>query len=107
LQVHTTTTKHHHYHPQAEASEVRRLLEEASAQVTAQAAELEAAGTAAEGQAAELAAAQKQLSSAIASLDAAQASTSEQSELISSLKVENTGALSDQGSGGWQCTQSV
>lgn len=76
---------------QAEAGEVRRMLEEASAQVAQQAEALEKAGSESEGKAAELASAQKQLSSAIASLDSANANLAEQTELISSLKVENTG----------------
>lgn len=76
---------------QAEAGEVRRMLEEASAQVAQQAEELTKLGSDSDEKAAELKSAQAQLSTAIASLDTANADLAEQTELISSLKVENTG----------------
>ena len=79
--------------PQAEAGEVRRMLEEASSQVAQQAEALDKLGTEGEERAAELANAQAQLNTAIASLDSANANLSEQTELISTLNVENTGGF--------------
>lgn len=67
------------------------MLEEASSQVTQQAEALEKLGADAEERAAELATAQAQLSTAIASLDSTNANLADQTELISTLKVENTG----------------
>lgn len=67
------------------------MLEEASAQVAQQAEELTKLGSDSDEKAAELKSAQAQLSTAIASLDTANADLAEQTELISSLKVENTG----------------
>jgi Tfp pilus assembly protein FimV len=69
------------------------MLEEASAQVTQQAEALDKLGSDADSRAAELEKAQAQLSTALASLDTSKANLEESTELISSLKVENTGAL--------------
>jgi hypothetical protein len=70
------------------------MLEEASAQVAQQAEALTKLGSNSDEKAAELKSAQAQLSTAIASLDTANADLAEQTELISSLKVENTGEAS-------------
>jgi Tfp pilus assembly protein FimV len=70
------------------------MLEEASAQVAQQAEALTKLGSDSDEKAAELKSAQAQLSTAIASLDTANADLAEQTELISSLKVENTGEAS-------------
>jgi len=67
------------------------MLEEASSQVAQQAEALTKLGSDAEEKSAELATAQAQLSTAIASLDSTNANLAEQTELISTLNVENTG----------------
>jgi chromosome segregation ATPase len=70
---------------------VRRMLEEASAQVTQQAEALSSMGSDADEKAAELASAQEQLSNAIASLDSANASVEQQTHIIQQLQMESTG----------------
>lgn len=76
------------------------MLEEASAQVAQQAEALDKLGSDSDSKAAELASAQKQLSSALASLESTKSDLSDQTELISSLNVENTGVRGG-GGGGW------
>lgn len=76
---------------QAEAGEVRRMLEEASAQIAQQAQALGNMGDDVEQKAAELAVTQAQLKSALTSLDNANASIAESQEIISSLKLEGSG----------------
>lgn len=70
---------------------MRRMLEEASAQVTQQAEALSSMGSDADEKAAELASAQEQLSNAIASLDSANASVEQQTQIIQQLQMESTG----------------
>jgi hypothetical protein len=69
------------------------MLEEASAQVAQQAEALDKLGSDADSRAAELEKAQAQLSTALASLDTSKLNLDESTELISSLKVENTGGV--------------
>jgi hypothetical protein len=69
------------------------MLEEASAQVAQQAEALDKLGSDADSRAAELEKAQAQLSTTLASLDTSKVNLDESTELIGSLKVENTGAL--------------
>lgn len=70
---------------------MRRMLEEASAQVAQQAQALTNLGDDAEQKAAELAVTQAQLQSALTSLDSANATIAESEEMISNLQLEGSG----------------
>ena len=67
------------------------MLEEASSQVAQQAEALTNLGEDAEQKAAELAVTQAQLQSALTNLDSANASIAESQDIISSLKIEQSG----------------